>query len=59
MKNFEYVKPSTLREAIDLLGQCGPKAYISAGGGRHFGKDEAEFGKTGGSDRHQRDFEFE
>lgn len=32
MRNFEYVKPSTLREAIDLLDQHGPKAHIFAGG---------------------------
>jgi len=32
MKNFEYVKVKTLREAVDLLAESGGKAHILAGG---------------------------
>ena len=32
MKNFDYVKVKTLREAIDLLAEHGQKACILAGG---------------------------
>ncbi|MGO9123171.1 MAG: FAD binding domain-containing protein [Desulfomonilaceae bacterium] len=32
MRTFEYLKPTSIREAIDLLGKCGHEAMIIAGG---------------------------